>query len=1285
MPIPGNEEPSGQQQSMNFYSSIPLKKRRSLIMHQVQQQQFIDFSNAVPVKKRGFLVIGPASSSHEEEPCSSEDNDDSKEKQEINIADDELPYRAARGMDSPGNSVVSKNSVSIIEKENVTLTNIKSAHAIVDIFAPNPQEAKPGVSLGPIDDLLSNEKSADAEVPGSRLGCHLKNVNQEIVSELESSADAINVEFSLGPKEPRVRALDQQKSGIRHMSDKSDSSFLSLALSEEKLVLHDKKDSTINNVSDGFCAKRSNLDLNTTMDVNEVSTNKDAFGHNFIDIGWFSKTNNTHDVKSSLTTAGSVGPCLNKETRILDDYRSDSANTSLQLSQQCKTDDCFGLRLVMPCMDFDSRGKHSATSDKLVSKIVGANLDLQRVQLSDMNVSIASCRIVKSEPVDENSNCDYTIGGSSSSSMGSLKFSPTRRELVENYSLETVLLSSISSEKLVDHISLKPELVQDDSQEVCKSVDATLAQSVGRLMQHQDRCASSSAQPLPLMPQNSCTLSASSELTISEDLSNQSEHSFHSKEVHGQNDDIIKGSTDTMVSTTVSQDDKQLRACKVWNSDIDEHTLELCGYGEVTADDDEKISISGEIIEDDIFRSDSESHENHAFDTSMDDGENIWDKQNEKCEIVEPLQHSARENLFEGKKTENLELECHSRNMQPSVHSDDQNVNVSDFNREDALMENHEPIGKDNSLHNLSDEVLEVGVDEKRSVSLTPEKQLDLSRTKDVREGPGKEVISGPTNGSNGIGIELGYESINMVFKETCLGKNNSTSTMVESSVHGNDAAIDSNNIGNKRRIINLRHASVVKQPCETKSIPDRLMASQSGKAKYSDFHGEKQPQGDRDKVHTGGSNRFAKDKVHDQSFRNSRLSFTHGRGRVSGRFGSIHNEHGSAHDFAYETYNCPSDYQVVRHKHASSVPDVELECNGYDIASDGTATGRSTRKAMNDEFPPLRRSSFRRLSPGDRDGPVTRGVQMLRRIPRNISPGRCNVEYRHGDKFMRHLSYDIIDPIYTHPQATYDELDGRLVRGNKNFSTMQGGGYPRIRSKSPIRSWTWSPGPWSSSPRRFPDRLPVLNQHRSRALYSMGRMRSPENACFCDEMVARRRGSPSLVARYPKGSRDVDSGWEHIHPKSANFNKRSSPARIFPRSDRRADASNSREMGDGDEYTGGTFQSNRFHELHGDGSVDKRRKFIERQRPLRSFRPSYNGDGDNFRFHLNDGPRPYRFCPDADAKFIERSKVREMEIDRGIIRIGSIKKEQDGNYRPGERVWHDDGSTDVSRVKRRF
>ncbi|GER50958.1 glutamate receptor 2.3 [Striga asiatica] len=361
---------------------------------------------------------------------------------------------------------------------------------------------------------------------------------------------------------------------------------------------------------------------------------------------------------------------------------------------------------------------------------------------------------------------------------------------------------------------------------------------------------------------------------------------------------------------------------------------------------------------------------------------------------------------------------------------------------------------------------------------------------------------------------------------------------------------------------------------------------------------------------------------------RNLRSSFSNRR-RISGRFDSRVDWDSSDHDFASEILYSPSDYRPTRRQLTS---DLDTECNGYEIQQDGPSDRRKSKK---DEFPSLRR---------DREN------HQIFSLFRNSSPNRQR------DKFMRHLSDEIINnpSSYNNPQAIYDELDDgqqqqqQLVRGNRNFSNMQRRkGYSRNnRSKSPARD---TPG-----------------------FYRSGRMRSPDRTRFRDEMVPRRRGSPSYGPRH--------------HP--SNDLRRGSPERDFSRSGRRRNEGfdNSREMmGDCDEYMNGPGNS----------------KFNERRGPVRSFRPGFNGDSENlnFRFNLDEGHRPYRFCSDSDGEFGERGngRMREREFDRRVKqhhnqslgvsrRIRNVEDHEDGNYRTVERAWHDnDGFSDGREKRRRF
>uniref|UniRef100_A0A3Q7GQH2 Uncharacterized protein n=1 Tax=Solanum lycopersicum TaxID=4081 RepID=A0A3Q7GQH2_SOLLC len=273
------------------------------------------------------------------------------------------------------------------------------------------------------------------------------------------------------------------------------------------------------------------------------------------------------------------------------------------------------------------------------------------------------------------------------------------------------------------------------------------------------------------------------------------------------------------------------------------------------------------------------------------------------------------------------------------------------------------------------------------------------------------------------------------------------------------------------------------------------------------------------------------------------------------------------------------------------------------------------------------------------------------------------------------------------------DGPDGHFVRGNTKFTTMQRRGFPRMRSKSPVRSRTRSPGPWSSPRRRLNEGYnngpPDSSHHRSPAMYREDRMRSSPRTSFTEEIVLRRRDSPSYTTRRLNDLRDVDAVQEHSHPRSLS-SRRSPPDRVFTRSNRRLEVLDRRERADGDEYFDGPIHTARFHDLRGGGSTDERRKYGERRGgPIRSFRPSYNSENDNFRLHPSGGPRPFRFYQEADAEFVERSNTRDREFDDTIKdrplprRMRNVEEQEGGNFRQSGQLWHDE-EFDVSRLKRR-
>lgn len=430
-----------------------------------------------------------------------------------------------------------------------------------------------------------------------------------------------------------------------------------------------------------------------------------------------------------------------------------------------------------------------------------------------------------------------------------------------------------------------------------------------------------------------------------------------------------------------------------------------------------------------------------------------------------------------------------------------------------------------------------------------------------------------------------------------------------------------------------------------------------------------------RDELYSDGPRRYDKDRFQDQPFRNNRMNFVRGRGRSFRQ----RSEWDSDRNFGEENFNGRDDYRFSRHKRGSAGGDAEVEGNDFDFApTRALGMSRVERKPMSEEVRSFRYPSSRKHSPGGRDGTGTRddGNNFVRRILGNGNPRRCSTEHdnsigtRHGEKFIRGLPEDVKDSVFVRRQPTNGELD---------LSGVQRRGPNRIRSKSPHRSRTRSPRPWSSPRKRSPDDFDVR-------LYRM-ETKSHNRPCYTEEIVHRRCDSPPYGARSSNALTFTDSG-RVGQLRSANSNWRRPLDRVLPRSTRRFDIE-PRERTDDDEFVRVPLRSGRFS--GGDERVDERRKCGDRRGFMCSFRPSFSGaDGESLHYHADGGPGSSRMCAEADSEFIERRNFREREFDGrirskpGIASSRVRNTEEEGNYRHGEQLWQDDGFDDVSPLKRR-
>ncbi|KAK6790965.1 hypothetical protein RDI58_010046 [Solanum bulbocastanum] len=181
-----------------------------------------------------------------------------------------------------------------------------------------------------------------------------------------------------------------------------------------------------------------------------------------------------------------------------------------------------------------------------------------------------------------------------------------------------------------------------------------------------------------------------------------------------------------------------------------------------------------------------------------------------------------------------------------------------------------------------------------------------------------------------------------------------------------------------------------------------------------------------------------------------------------------------------------------------------------------------------------------------------------------------------------------------------YDSrIDGGAFASNRRrnplddtkFTAMQRSGFPRMWSRFPVRSHSWS-----LPPRRLTEGLngrQDLSQQRSPVMYREDRMRSTSRTSFTEEAIApQRRDPPSYTARSLNYMRDVDNVQEYGHPRSLS-SRGSPPDQVFTRTNRpRVEILDHQERADGVGYFDGPIHTGRFPELQS----GERRKYGERQ-----------------------------------------------------------------------------------------
>ncbi|KAM3338719.1 hypothetical protein P3S68_030805 [Capsicum galapagoense] len=1207
-------------------------------------------SSGIPLKKRWYSMFQPPSPVRAE-PSSFENENESKTKH-AGLGQGST----SNACDSTGKSDTSKNSLLEVKEERPSGEKVDAQPTMLLPFLSISPKTNPNASSGPsrnVDNIVKSasfgpsrnvdnivkpalaEKLASQEAIGSTM---VTSVKKEVItkpgeshSKLEPPTDSGHFELSLGPKKPLDTSLvDPNAEGSCQMRGTVNPSLLSLSLDKGKDFSQDgscKNGLNNSDADDTARTNRSNWDLNTPMDSWEGSGD-DIPVQDASQIDLLRKPSSSLDIKPPVSSASVVGSNVDKGKQVVGASEQEF-NFPISVLHSLPSADELRLSLGSTLRGFDSSVLQSFA--KVDSSRVSPNSSLLKSPALSRNISSPTRRTVKSEPVEEtliqaNTRTAFRPAGTLAANVG-------KPEVVRQ-NLQSIELSTKAPQELLEPKPMKCEPLQEESPEISTTSDVIVHQSAGRvLLPQESSCSSSSsALPMPLTPQQGCPsrLSTCSDLSVSGgDLSTPPEYSGHTNEANRSKNGLDQANADIVAKNA--------------NLDLKESNV---------SSDKAEASISGGM-----------NIEDHMVYKKTQDPQNLVASGEGLANDEEKISISA-----------GSEEECYGSDYESDGHHafaghvDTEGVECA---REDEEYEDGEV--REPMLPSIAEDPIAEGMElENNNESSCKNAHSSgfsgLEESHCFNNDEKDYSMPGHTESNDDLLKGCDEKAVKIDHKD---GKLQSPLFDKEETT-GDDEQAPVGAI--QQGPVDQSRIADVQEGCETDVICDGAPAGSNGAGRNAD---------EASSEYIGRSDM---PPATISSLQNAETSVNATSSKDLPNFGS--------------------KSRIISLPRASNVtsPSNFRPITGRSLSS---RSGRERYSDMEEEKFHLRRNRDETYADGprfvrdriqDRSFGSSRGTFIR---GRGRSSGRFNSSRRDWDSGRDFESYGDVADYRFRPKRRAavgeseiernDGPDGHFVRGNTKFTPMQRRGFPRMRSKSPVRSRTRSPGPWSSPRRRLNEGyngLPDSSHHRSPAMYREDRMRSSPRTSFTEEIVPRRRDSPSYTARRLNDMRDVDAVQEHGHLRSIS-SRRSPPERVFTRSNRRVEVLGRRERADGDEYFDGPIHTARFPELRGGGSTDERRKYGERRGgPVRSYRP-YNSENDNFRFHPNGGPRPFRFYQEADAEFVARSNTREREFDDNIKdrplprRMRNVEEQEGGSFRQSGQLWHEE-EFDVSRLKRR-
>nr|KJB75995.1 hypothetical protein B456_012G066900 [Gossypium raimondii] len=696
--------------------------------------------------------------------------------------------------------------------------------------------------------------------------------------------------LSLGLREyPSAMASGNNEQRFRNQ-EKTEPVSLNLSLSKGEGTTQPRSTAVQPNTKgSNMLADRTNWDLNTTMDYWEGPASDD---------GARKMATQMYDIKPVICSAGMTVASMPTQLQIPEEIenRAKIKMSSIVSSQQYSAEDSLRLGLTTPYLHLNPNEKPAGSSGKIVSGHVVANVSSPGEPVPASKPTMVNYKPVKSEPLDERVRSDS--GVTKAKPTGLLNITQVKSEIIEKCSLERLKSSTISTLKSVDASSIKPEPVCESNKETPQRMEGPMNQSDEQMlavptstdsslhgvtthgehfMQAKETEASVEAQVASKMISSAGVTThaehfiqaketepsgegqVASQMISSADVTTHAEHFMQAKETepsgeglvasemissvdHDDNESNIAGKLDNSTSQSKMVEDSD--HCKLKFMDV--QLPDSRGSVEGSASDEEKINLSGDVLEEDSYGSDYESDDKRELATAMDiEHDRRGEEEFEDGEVREPVVNTEIEVLIcemqeagNGNDGGNNPLSSSFREKEtlikdPGITSNDTNTNEctdTSVNKDSATEANKEACLQESSAVEMPSSQM----DGKRHIKAIPRKSLDASE-KDTVKGQEGELASiqfSDTSQGTSVTISQGTDDAKKTDSE---GKGNSVLPKGEAFSSGDDAGKDVDNGGNRSRIINLSRASNLSSPGRTRSISGRTLQSQIGRERLPD------------------------------------------------------------------------------------------------------------------------------------------------------------------------------------------------------------------------------------------------------------------------------------------------------------------------------------------------------------------------------------------------------------------------------------------------------------------